>query len=167
MTRSSSEDPAGAGRSGAAVKGRKEHSDARGRSAAVEQSWYFLLAPEEFGRAVPCMGAAPAAAEAKPHKQVFLIVLAPTGRESPHEEVDSTNTERGKAVKAACPIWRRWWPAPVHSATPPVPGSTNTAGLTPGWRPLGSPRVSSRPGYCLSLLPLNSGPHRLHIDPRK
>lgn len=64
-------------------------------------------------------------------------------------------------MKAACPIWRRWRPAPAHSATPPVPGSTNTAALTPGWRPLGSPLGFSLRGYCLSLLPLNG--ESLHL----
>lgn len=96
MRRGSSKDPAGAWWSDAVVGASAAHSDSRGRSAAVEQSWYFLLTPEEFGRAVPCMGAAAAAADAKPPEQVFLIVLAPAGRESPHEEVDSINTEKAK-----------------------------------------------------------------------
>lgn len=78
------------------VRAREAQSGSRSRSATVEQSWYFLLTPEEFGRAVPCMGAATAAADAKPPKQVFLTVLAPAGRESPHEEVDSINTEKAK-----------------------------------------------------------------------
>lgn len=92
--RASSNDLAGPWESDVVVKARQEHLNSRGCGAAVKQSWYFLLAPEEFGRAVPCMGVASSAAEAKPTKQVFLTELAPAERKSPHEEVDSKHTER-------------------------------------------------------------------------